>query len=253
VPAMLMIINADDLGMSQEVNDAIFDLMAERRISSATVMANGPAVRHAAAHLKYFPHCSFGVHLNLTQFEPVTRGPGSRLLVDETGQLSRAIETASPSAARLRAAYEEMCAQIELLASLGQQISHFDSHNHVHTRPLLFPSLKATQRRYGVRKVRIAKNLYTPEQPCSSGLYLKKRIYNWGLRTIYRTGTTDAFTEFLSFQQVRHQRELTYRSIELMVHPGASYAAGELAMLKSNWFGDGGMTLEMIDYRQLPT
>ena len=43
-----VIVNADDLGMSQEVNDATFELMSKGRISSATIMANAPATREAA-------------------------------------------------------------------------------------------------------------------------------------------------------------------------------------------------------------
>jgi hypothetical protein len=71
-----VIVNADDLGMSREVNDAIFELMSRGRISSATILANAPATRDAARRAQAFPRCSFGVHLNLTQFEPLTGGPG---------------------------------------------------------------------------------------------------------------------------------------------------------------------------------
>ena len=145
---LAIIVNADDLGMSREVNEATFDLIARGRISSATIMANAPATREAARHVERFPWCSFGVHLNLTQFEPLTAGPGARLLVDEQGQMSRANERARPGVERLRAIYHELCAQIERIASLGVRITHLDSHNHVHTRsPLVFPALKEVQRR----------------------------------------------------------------------------------------------------------
>ena len=74
---MRIIINADDLGISQEVNDAIFGLMAEGKVTSATILANGPAVEEAARRVAEFPECSFGVHLNLTEFKPWTMGPPS--------------------------------------------------------------------------------------------------------------------------------------------------------------------------------
>ena len=246
-----MIINADDLGMSEAVNDAIFRLLEERRISSATVMANAPAMRHALAQLTRFPDCSFGIHVNLTQFAPLTGGAGARLLVDERGEMSRAIETARPNQARLRAAYDEICAQIELLASLGQQISHLDSHHHVHTRPFLFPVLKAVQRRYGIRKVRIAKNFYSPEQPCPITLRAKKRAFNWALRHVYRTKTTDVFTELLTFHQMRHRRNLRCRSVELMTHPGAHDAGDELAVLRSDWLDESPARPQIVGYAQL--
>ena len=252
MPGTQIIINADDLGISALVNNAIFELMASHRISSATLIANAPALRDAAPQLKRFPACSFGAHLNLTQFEPLTGGPGAKLLVNQTGQLSRDIETAVPTVALLRAAYLELCAQIELLVAAGISISHLDSHNHVHTRPHIFPALKAVQKRYGIRKVRLAKNLYSASQPCSPALYWMKGVYNATLRRVYRTHTTDAFTEFLTYVEVCRETPIRYRSIELMVHPGASsYGADETALLQSGWLASLHAPVELINYRQL--
>src|SRR5262245_18952752 len=210
-----VIVNADDLAMSAKVNEATFDLLARRRISSATIMANAPAAREAARQAQKFPGCSFGVHLNLTQFEPLTGGPGARLLVDERGQMTRANETARPSLARLGAVYRELCAQIERVASLGVSISHIDSHNHVHTRPLVFPVLKEVQRRYQIRRVRLAKNFYLRDQGCAADLLRRKRAYNWALRSMYATQTTDAFTEFLTYCRADAARQRSIRLIEL--------------------------------------
>jgi predicted glycoside hydrolase/deacetylase ChbG (UPF0249 family) len=245
-----MIVNADDLGISREVNSAIFDLMARNRLSSATLMANGPAVNDAITHLARFPECSFGIHLNLTQFEPLTAGATARLLVDSTGQLSRNIVRLKPSLALLAAAYQELCAQVERLRSLGVEISHFDSHNHVHTTPHFFPVLKTLQRRYRIRKVRLSKNLYSPGQPCSRKLHWQKVAFNFALRRIYPTKTTDIFTELLSFC-TRRQEQLPFDSIELMTHPGASYAANEVALLQSDWLAEQRGTIRMINYGQL--
>lgn len=71
---MKIIVNADDLGMSEPVNEAIFQGMQLGTITSATVLSNGPAVRAATKQLHLFPKCSFGVHLNLTEFEPLCSG-----------------------------------------------------------------------------------------------------------------------------------------------------------------------------------
>jgi predicted glycoside hydrolase/deacetylase ChbG (UPF0249 family) len=247
-----IIINADDLGISSLVNDAIFELMANHQISSATLIANAPALRDAAPQLKRFPRCSFGAHLNLTQFEPLTGGQGAKLLVNQTGQLSRDIETAFPTIGLLRAAYDELCAQFELLVAAGISISHLDSHNHVHTRPHIFPVLKAVQKRYGIHKVRLAKNLYSVNQPCSPSLSWMKGAYNAALRRVYRTHTTDAFTEFLTYVEVCRESPIRYRSVELMVHPGASSSgADETALLQSDWLANLRPPVELINYRQL--
>src|SRR5215831_11580404 len=188
---MAIIVNADDLGMSAAVNATTFDLMSRGRISSATLLANAPAAREAARHAASFPACSFGVHLNLTQFEPLTRGAGARLLVDERGEMTRANETAPPDAARLRAMYDEVCAQVGRVSAFGVRISHVDSHNHIHTRPFFFPILKLVQRRFGIRRVRLSKTFYAAEQPCPAQLIWRKRAYNRMLKSVYRTCTAD--------------------------------------------------------------
>jgi chitin disaccharide deacetylase len=259
--SLAVIINADDLGISREVNDATFDLIAKGRISSATIMANAPATREAARRAAMFPRCSFGVfrkcsfgvHLNLTEFEPLTSGPDARLLVGERGQMSRARlgAAAKPRIEWLRAVYVELCAQVERVGSMGVGISHIDSHHHVHTMPFVFPAMKAVQRRYGIRRVRLAKNFYSPEQPCPAGLVWKKRAYNWALRSMYATRTTDAFTEFLTYYHAEPTRKRMPGRIELMVHPGASYAAEETALLDTDWIARSESSLQLISYAQL--
>ncbi|MBZ5595212.1 MAG: ChbG/HpnK family deacetylase [Acidobacteriia bacterium] len=246
-----VIINADDLGISEVVNDSIFDLMARRRVTSATVMANGPAFRHAASKITHFPRCSFGAHLNLTQFEPVTSGLDAARLTGANGFMSRSLQKERFGPKLLSATYQELCAQVDLLGSAGIELSHFDSHHHVHTNPQLLPVIKALQKRYGIRKVRISKNIYTPQQPVSFTLARKKMAYNWALRNFYATRTTDGFTELLSYQTEFGRRALSYRSVELMVHPGAPYAAEEIAVLESDWLTASGLDARLISYNEL--
>jgi predicted glycoside hydrolase/deacetylase ChbG (UPF0249 family) len=251
MPPVRVIVNADDLGMNREVNDAIFDLMARGRISSATVLANAPEVAEAAARIRHFPHCSFGAHLNLTQFEPLIAGETARHLVDETGRLSRAIETALPTPARLRAAYDEFCAQLDRLVALGIPVGHFDSHNHVHTRPWVFPVFKAAQKRYRIRKARLSKNIYSRTQSCPPARVASKAIYNSALRSIYPTRSTEGFTELLTFHEVICERAVAFASVELMVHPGSPAAQAETDLLESDWLTASPLDLELINYNQL--
>src|SRR5215471_8017066 len=244
-----LIINADDLGISEAVNDAIFDLMAQGRVTSATVMANGPAFRHAASRIHCFRRCSFGAHLNLTEFAPLTSGQNAAILTGSGGMMSRHLGRRGFGPTLLSAFYRELCAQIELLGASGIQVSHLDSHHHVHTQPQLLPVIKALQRRFRIRKARISKNIYTDEQAITPALAGKKTAYNWALRNVFTTRTTDGFTELLSYRgkagSTRH------RTIELMVHPGATYAAEESAILKSDWLAASGLEARLISYGEL--
>lgn len=83
-----VIINADDLGISLRVNDSIFELMEYRRISSATLMATGPAFDDAVSRMPKFPHCSFGIHLNLTEFAPLSGKIRLHQILDKKGEFA---------------------------------------------------------------------------------------------------------------------------------------------------------------------
>lgn len=249
--AKAIIVNADDLGINTRVNEAIFDLMARRRITSATLMANGPALEDAVRQLRNFKECSFGIHLNLTEFEPVRRDSGSKLLTGPDGRLYRGIAHAKPSMALLRAMYEELCAQVSRLLSLGVPLSHIDSHNHIHTVPFVFPVVKAVQRRYGIRKIRISKNIYSDELPCSPGLAARKRLYNWTLRKLVASQTTQGFTDLASFCEATRKRAIGNRVIEIMVHPGSLRSVEETVLLESGWEEELPFPVRLINYNEL--
>src|SRR5258707_593804 len=158
---MKIIINADDLGVSAEVNEAIFALIAEGRVTSATLLANGPAVTEAARRLREFPRCSFGAHLNLSDFRPLTSHPGLRPILAEDGCFAGNRVREIPLRLPVRLGIlQEWSAQVERLQGLGVPLSHFDSHYHTHTLPQLFPVMKRIQRRFGFRKVRLTSTLY---------------------------------------------------------------------------------------------
>jgi predicted glycoside hydrolase/deacetylase ChbG (UPF0249 family) len=244
-----VVVNADDLGMSRRVNEAIFQMAAGNRITSATLMANGPAIEDAARGLRDFPECSFGIHLNLTEFEPLTRGPGARLLTNAEGLLERKVASARPTPALLRAIHAELQAQVERLIALGVTISHIDSHHHVHTVPFVLPVVLAIQRRFGIRRIRISKNIYTERSRPPAALRAKKRLYNGVLRMAGET--VEGFTDLATFREAGGSGRIRQRTIELMVHPGAPTSRKETLLLGSDW-GDGlPFPLRRMSYREI--
>lgn len=230
---MKIVTNADDLGIGPAVNGAIFELMSAGLVTSATLLANGVSVADAAKRLAQFPDCSFGAHLNLTEFVPVGGGAGLSRLLDSEGRFSGNPRTAGSLFGLRQSVFQEWCAQVELLLRLGVPISHIDGHHHVHTIPALFPVLKAVQRRYRIRKVRISLNVYSSAEAMGRKLpRLKKIIYNFCLCSIYRTRTTDAFMSLNAYCENRGQLAARYRSAEIMLHPGASGSDAETRMLR---------------------
>ena len=71
---MELIVNADDLGISRKVNQATFDLMEQGRVTSATLLANGPNVEEACERIHEFASCSFGSRRwSGTQISPIQK------------------------------------------------------------------------------------------------------------------------------------------------------------------------------------
>jgi predicted glycoside hydrolase/deacetylase ChbG (UPF0249 family) len=101
-----------------------------------------------------FSLCSFGVHLNLTVFPPLQPSPQLKPILDADGSLSPKLFKTQLTPQLRRAIFDELTAQVERALSAGIPVSHFDSHQHIHTLPMLFPVLKALQRRFGIRRVR---------------------------------------------------------------------------------------------------
>src|SRR5262245_62378231 len=135
---MLLIISAEDLGTSEAINNEIFALLQSGLVTSSTVIANAPAFDHAVDGIPRFPNCSFGVHLNLTVFRPMTSSSDLTPVLDEHGRLSRKLFNVDITPRLQRALFAELTAQVEHARAAGIPISHFDSHEHIHTFPKLF-------------------------------------------------------------------------------------------------------------------
>ncbi len=250
---MRVIINADDLGMNAVVNSATFDLMARGRITSATLLANGAAVEEAAARTREFPNCSFGIHLNLTQYRPLTTEAGLAPLLDQAGRfVGKAVRSVKLTPALREAILEEWSAQVRRLLDLGVTVSHLDSHHHVHTVPGLFRVVKRLQKRFGIRKARLSMNIYPPSIPVTRKLLAMKWAWNLALRRWHRTQTTDAFSGFAGFCEAAAVRELNCQSVELMAHPGGELFDSETRLLDdASWQERLGFPLSLISYHEL--
>ena len=274
---MDLIVNADDLGINPEVNQATFELIEQGKVTSSTIIANGPCVEEACEQIIRFPDCSFGVHLNVTEFKPLSGSEKLAPLLDDDGRLImgrvREIPINSPLAEGI---FEEFCAQIDRLMFLGVKLSHLDSHNYVLSMTKMFPILKKVQKKYQIRKVRISRNIYSDglissqgltafalgidpgldDHDVSKSLRIKKTIYNLGLRHYYRTKTSDGFSGFRLFYEYAKSRPksrpMKQRTFEVNVHPtNPYYEAGETEILKGRWQEDIDFPIRLISYHEL--
>lgn len=253
---MRIIINADDFGLNASVNESIIELIRCRKITSTTLIANAPSVEQGVQGIPRNCGCSFGVHLNLTEFEPLTP-PEERanlsICLDGNGHFRgegylRSIALRSKVR---QAIYNELRLQVEKTLSLGIDISHFDSHNHIHTIPELFFVIKRLQKHFGIRKLRSTWNVWPPSEKKSLAIILQKHIWDFALRRYYYTKATSGFTSFATFYSVARLALLKHHSMEVMVHPGNSDFEEETKLLFTDWQKTLPFFTELISYHAL--
>ena len=252
---MKIIINCDDLGASTEINECVLEMLGQRRVTSATLMMNAPAVEAAARRIGKYPESSFGVHLNLTEFSPLSAHPGLRPLLNDKGEFSgvpRRHPRDIPLTSSIReGVYAEWCAQMDRALALGIPVSHVDSHHHVHTRPSLLKVLKRVVNRFGIHRVRLRHNVSCAAQPLRASRRVRNFAWNFVLRNYVGAKTTDGFASFSTFHE-RLRAGVGWRgTIELMCHPGGASFAEETELLRGDWQKRWANDVQLISYREI--
>ena len=131
--AKLLIVHADDFGMTHSENVATITALQSGPVNSASIMVPCPWISEAAAYARANPQADLGIHITLTSEWPDYRwGPVSAKdqvssLLDVDGNFYR---TATDAAARAdpKQVETEIVAQIERARALGIQPTHLDSH-----------------------------------------------------------------------------------------------------------------------------
>jgi len=131
--AKLLILHADDVGMSHSINSATFQALEAGAINSASIMIPCPWLPEVAAYARSHPNADLGLHLTLNsewtayRWGPVTSKDRVPSLLDKDGYFYNSTQEAS---ARIdpREAEVELRAQIERARAVGIQPTHLDSH-----------------------------------------------------------------------------------------------------------------------------
>jgi chitin disaccharide deacetylase len=117
--ARMLIVNADDLGLSQSVNRGIAEAHERGIVTSASMMVRQGAAAAAASYARAHPELAVGLHIDLGQWDYVS------------GEWMVAYERCAQDDA---GAVEVECrAQLEDFRRLtGRDPTHLDSHQHTH-------------------------------------------------------------------------------------------------------------------------
>ncbi|MBI4013402.1 MAG: ChbG/HpnK family deacetylase [Candidatus Rokubacteria bacterium] len=128
----LLLVNADDFGLTAGVSRGILEAHRRGIVSSTTALVNLPAEAALDAEAAGLRSLGLGLHVNLSWGAPLSPVSAVASLVDESGRFSRDLrrleERAEPDHVR-----RELEAQLEAFARrFGRPPTHLDSHHHVH-------------------------------------------------------------------------------------------------------------------------
>jgi hopanoid biosynthesis associated protein HpnK len=169
-----LIVNADDFGYTSGVNRAILEAHSRGVVTSATLMANGPAFAEAVRLAGTVPKLSIGCHVVLTDGEPVLGAERLPSLTSTAlfrdGMVAFAARAIAGSIDGDEIA-AEASAQIRKLQSAGIAVSHIDTHKHTHLFPKILRPLLGAAADCGVRAVR---NPFGPRLPLRSSHLLAR-------------------------------------------------------------------------------
>ena len=154
----VLIVNADDLGYTAGVNGAVVRCAREGVVTSATLMANGPAFDDALERLRECPGLGVGVHLVLTELPPVANPGELSGLVESGGTLPSTLRSLVSRLAGSRAARDavrrELDSQVVRVIERGIVPTHIDTHKHVHAVPSVLEAALDVARRHGIGWIR---------------------------------------------------------------------------------------------------
>ncbi len=236
-----LIVNADDAGLSGQINRAVLESLDKKYCSSTSILATGSAFDKACEllHSRGFQG-SAGIHFVLTEGSPLTDGIREcPRFCDDNGRfvLTRRQRVWRLSPVERGALADELRAQIRACRHRGIPLTHADSHHHVHEEWAIASVVIAVCLEEGIPYLRLARNC----GPCRSRVsrfyrnLVNIRIRGAGLARVRYFGTVEDFDAV----QARGGFRGDCVPMEIMAHPRYN-ACGLLVDLTS------GRTMEEI-------
>lgn len=204
LPMPRLILNADDFGLTRGINRAIAELHRAGAITSATLMANGPAFADAVEVARAHPGLGVGCHVVLTDGIPVSHPESIPSLLGADGKTFRPTlfdftQALLRGTIREDDIEREALAQLQKLQRAGIDVTHLDTHKHTHLFPTVARPLLHLAERCSIGAIR------NPFEPSSARALDHASIVR-RLQIHLLNRFEPAFTKI---PQIRHARVLT--------------------------------------------
>jgi hopanoid biosynthesis associated protein HpnK len=231
-----VIVNADDFGLTTEINQGIIRAFEEGIVTSTSLSANGEAFREAVAFINTTPSLDVGIHLTLVEERPVLPPQTIPSLVENTGRFRKKAQVFFVDYLKGKISMQEVKtefhAQAKKILDHGISITHIDSHQHIHILPKIADITIELAEEYGIKYIRYPKEDIEFRKILSARkikrlvqqmavnffcLYSRNRLKNYSLDQFfgfYDGGRLDKEKLIQIF------RKVSRGTSELMCHPG---------------------------------
>jgi chitin disaccharide deacetylase len=152
----VLMVHADDLGMSHSVNVASIEAFKKAMVTSGSIMVPCPWFPEIAAYAREHPELDLGLHLTLTsewkylRWRPVAPPDKVKGLIDPEGYMWRS-ERDTAKNATPQEIETEIRAQIDRARAFGIKPTHLDTHmGTLYTRKDFFDVYTKLGKEYGI-------------------------------------------------------------------------------------------------------
>jgi len=286
-PQNQIIINADDFGWTESINEGIIEAHKNGILTSTTMLANSKATQQAIELAKAMPTLGVGVHLSYNIDKPILSARHLDALYNEDGSprySTAKLWLAATYSQKVRSQlYTHFQSQIEYLLDRGVQITHLDTHKHVHYWPAVFDIVARLADEYHIPAVRVMReNPFDPGPPNIKARSALCVLFFASLVNIRKAKRYQRFypQRFIGISQTGYWTKAMFLAVlktiksdrpgvcEIMTHPGYTHGLvaeptrlveSRLAELKiltdpevKEWFAQCRHKINLISYRNLP-
>jgi hopanoid biosynthesis associated protein HpnK len=156
-----LLANADDFGRHELINAAVARAVAKGCLRSATLMPGGAAFADAVRIAKEQPQLGVGVHFTLVDGHPILPPTEIPTLVPDgealAGDYTIFVKRFLSGRISLEDVRHELAAQLRKMEQTGLELTHVDSHQHMHVLPGIIDIVLDLAASAGIHKVRLPK------------------------------------------------------------------------------------------------
>jgi predicted glycoside hydrolase/deacetylase ChbG (UPF0249 family) len=191
-----LIVHADDFGASEDTARATIECFESGVVTSASIMPGMLGTDRATEFARAHPELDFGVHLTFVGDEherPLSPASEIPALATSSGRFQPTRRL------RIRALFDrlpveqierELVRQVDAVRQAGVEVSHIDSHRHIHKLPSFRRALERALPKLGIGRVRAVQDVYLGRPARSATYWLGPR---WQRRLAASFVTTDHF------------------------------------------------------------